>query len=272
MTTSSLRAGTCRIARHLLHRWIGTQPAEWDALRHELDLWSKKKRQLLFWWRDDDARTASPALDRLLDLAARFDMPLALAVIPVGADDSLARRLTSAESVRVFQHGWDHVNHVAAGRPAELGESRDPDEVQAQLIEGRRQLDTLFGPRFLPVLVPPFNQLARHLGRAVESAGYRFISSQGDYAGLPLPSRNTHLDVIDWQRNQAADPAAIVRMAIAAIKLRRYGLISPTSPVGMVTHHLAHDETVWRLIEELLDRLTRHPAVSTPQVERLFAP
>lgn len=271
MATSSLRAGSCRVARRILRHWTKAQPSGWDALEHELDLWARKRRKVAFWWRDDDARVASPALDRLLDLAARFEMPLALAVIPVGADASLEARLARAEHARVFQHGWDHANHADPGRPAELGETRDPAEVQAQLAEGRQRLELLFARRFLPILVPPFNQLSRHLGGVVERMGYRFISSQGDFAGLPLASCNTHLDVIDWQRNEAADPSVIVRAAIAAIKLRRYGLVPATSPVGMVTHHLAHDAAVWNLVEELLRRLRQHPAILAPEIEQIFA-
>jgi peptidoglycan/xylan/chitin deacetylase (PgdA/CDA1 family) len=272
MATSKLRAGACRVARRVLRHWTATQAPQWDALQRELDLWAAKRRKLVFWWRDDDAWTATPALDQLLDTAARFDMPLALAVIPVGADAALEARLARAERVRVFQHGWDHVNRADPGRPAELSETRDPNEVENQLGEGRRRLSSLFGARCLPILVPPFNQLSRHLDRAVEAVGYRFISSQGDFAGLPLPSRNTHLDVIDWQRNAAADPGVIVRLALAALKLRRLGLVPAASPVGMVTHHLAHDTAVWELVEDLLRRLRQHPAVIAPEIEHIFAP
>jgi peptidoglycan/xylan/chitin deacetylase (PgdA/CDA1 family) len=272
MATSKLRAGSCRVARRLLRHWTAAQAPQWDALQRELDLWAARRRQVVFWWRDDDARTATPALDQLLDTAARFDMPLALAVIPVGVEAALEARLMRAERVRVFQHGWDHVNHADPARPAELSETRDADEVGEQLGEGRRRLQLLFGARFLPVLVPPFNQLSRHLNSAVERVGYRFISSQGDFAGLPLPYRNTHLDVIDWQRNQAADPSVIVRLALAALRLRRLGLVPASSPVGMVTHHLAHDTAVWDLVETLLRRLRQHPAVIAPEIERIFAP
>ena len=271
MPTSALRAVSSRVARRLLRRWTERQPPEWEALECELDLWAKRGRHAAFWWRDDDDRVASPALDRLLDLAARFEMPLALAVIPVGAEPSLPARLAREARVRVFQHGWDHVNRAASGLPAELGPTRDPDEVAKQLLDGRQRLHNLFAARFLPVLVPPFNQLSGHLYGAVERVGYRFISSQGDFGCFPLASRNTHLDVIDWQRNAVADPSAVVRSALAALKLRRLGIVSPGLPVGMVTHHLVHDTAVWHLVEELLRRVAPHPAIDRPSIERIFA-
>ncbi len=39
-----------------------------------------------FWWRDDDATTRTPALERLLALSTTPRLPLALAVIPAGVD------------------------------------------------------------------------------------------------------------------------------------------------------------------------------------------
>lgn len=268
---SGARAASGRIARRLLRDWTKHQPSDWQALEQELDLWSKRGRKLRFWWRDDDAQTETPALGRLLDLAGRFEMPLALAVIPLGAESVLERRLAREARVRVLQHGWDHANHADPAWPAELGGTRNRTEVEAQLMEGRRRLESLFASRFLPVLVPPFNQLSRHLDGTVRRVGYRFISLHGDFAGLPLPSRNPHLDVIDWQRNTAAEPGYLVRWALAAIKLRRYGLVSASLPVGMVTHHLAHDDAVWSLAEELLRRLRRHPAIVAPEIDQIFA-
>jgi len=270
MALRSLQSATSRIARHVTRWWRNAQPSGWEDLQQELDRWHARDHNLAFWWRDDDAQTASPALDQLLELAGRFQMPLALAVIPAGADAPLERRLARESRVRVFQHGWDHKNHASPAEPAELSATRDAAQVRAELAEGRRRLSSLCGGRFLPVLVPPFNRLSRRLDPAIEATGFRYISSHGDFGGLPLPSRNTHLDVIDWQTNRVAEPAVIVRTAIVALKLRRYGLVRPGLPLGLVTHHLAHDGPVWSLIEEVLTRFTRHPAIRAPAIEEIF--
>ncbi|HXS38906.1 MAG TPA: hypothetical protein VN766_01910 [Stellaceae bacterium] len=272
MPTTNFHAARARVARHLLRRWTGTLPSEWGALQRELDHWARRGRKVAFWWRDDDAQIATPALDRLLELAGGFGLSLGLAVIPAGADRSLADRLARDNNIRVLQHGWNHVNHAPPPLPeAELAEGRDPEEVCDQLTEGRQRLAALFGPRFLPVLVPPHNQLSRHLHRVVEGIGYGFISSHGDFAALPMPSRNAHLDVIEWQTNQAQFASVLVRIAIAALRLRRYGIVAADLPIGILTHHLAHDEAVWRVTDELLRQLTRHPAVQFPAIEQVFA-
>ena len=57
----------------------------WSALDEELARWRDTERAADFWWRDDDATALTPALERLLALSRRSDVPLALAVIPLAA-------------------------------------------------------------------------------------------------------------------------------------------------------------------------------------------
>src|SRR5690348_11322503 len=107
MPTTNFHAARCRVARHLLRRWTRSLPSDWDALQRELDHWARRGRKIAFWWRDDDAQIATPALDRLLELAGGFGLSLGLAVIPTGADRSLADRLARDNNIRVLQHGWN---------------------------------------------------------------------------------------------------------------------------------------------------------------------
>ena len=68
----------------------------WRELEQELEAWARSGRRATFWWRDDDAVEPSPALDRLLELAASGRAPLALAVIPARASSGLAAQLAGA--------------------------------------------------------------------------------------------------------------------------------------------------------------------------------
>ena len=55
--------------RLLIAAVIGPELARWKAAGHAP----------AFWWRDDDARRPTPALDRLLALSARFDASITVA-------------------------------------------------------------------------------------------------------------------------------------------------------------------------------------------------
>jgi len=273
--TSLLSGGAARLARAASHRWTGmisvAVPA-WDAVARELDLWQRSGVQARFWWRDDDATQESRPLDRLLDLRRALDLPLAIAAIPASATPALARRLNGEAQVRVLQHGWDHRNHAPDGRPkAELARSRDEREVARELAAGRSRMADLFGERALPVLVPPYNFLAPHLLGVVERLGFRYLSLLGDFQSLAMPSRNVHVDVVDWRNGRAEESEAIARQAIAALRLRRMGFIDRELPVGIMTHHLRHDEEAWLSTEALLDRLRGHGAAKFPPLDALFA-
>ena len=106
-------------------RPVGASQNALDRLRATLDAAAARAGTVGFWWRDDDAVAATPALERLLDLMATRDAPLLLAAIPAGAEPSLGRRLADAENVHLAVHGLAHANHAPAGeKPAEFGAHR----------------------------------------------------------------------------------------------------------------------------------------------------
>jgi hypothetical protein len=74
-----------------LPRVAAAKSAEWCDLVDELDRWEEAGRVAQLWWRDDDAVAPTPALDRLLDVAA--GIPLSLAVIPAEMVRELATAL-----------------------------------------------------------------------------------------------------------------------------------------------------------------------------------
>ena len=252
---------------------ISVVPPGWDAVARELDLWKKSGVQAHFWWRDDDAAENGRSLDRLLDLRRALDLPLAVAAIPASVTPALASRLGAETRVCVLQHGWDHRNHAPDGRPkAELAESRDEREVEQELAAGQSRMRELFAELALPVLVPPYNFLAPRLVGVVARLGFRYLSLLGDFQSLAMPSRNVHVDVVDWRNGRAEESKVIARQAIAALRLRRFGFVERVLPVGIMTHHLRHDEEAWLSTEALLDRLRHHGAATFPPINALFAP
>ena len=71
--------------------------AAWRALADEIALWRDAGSMVEFWWRDDDAARPAPALARLLALSANTSIPLALAVVPLGADAALLAGLLGVQ-------------------------------------------------------------------------------------------------------------------------------------------------------------------------------
>ncbi|MCJ2027085.1 glycosyltransferase [Methylobacterium sp. J-067] len=204
--------------------------------------------EIRLWWRDDDAVAATPALDRLLALAG--PRPILIAAIPARIEPSLAHRLRGARTICVGVHGLAHDNHAPPdAKPAEFGPHRPLATLREEaaralaLAQDRLPRETL-----LPVFVPPWNRIDPDLAADLPSLGYAGLSAAKGPGGAAL-------DVIDWRGTRSLrDPAALLATLTAHAESRS------GAPLGLLTHHLAHDEAVWAFLAELLTVLD-HPAV-----------
>ena len=243
--------------RNRLSRRGAAHPGS-DPLDRALDRAASHGRSIALAWRDDDAVTATPALDRLIALSEAHAVPLLLAAIPAGIEPALGRRIAEARNVRVAVHGLAHRNHAPPdAKPAEFGAHRPFPDLVADAAAGLRiARERLHGPALLPVFVPPWNRLAPDFAAALPGLGYRGLSSVPGAAVPGLRRLDATLDPIDWRGSRSLrDPEAILQALAADIERE------PGRPVGLLTHHLAHDAAIWSFVEALLARLAKHPAI-----------
>jgi hypothetical protein len=229
--------------------------SSWQALKDECARWRDVGRTPELWWRDDDAQQPAPALERLLTLSARYEVPLALAVVPAGAGPELFARL--GDTVQVLQHGADHRNRAAAQeKKSEFPASEPVDEALARLHDARARLEKLAGDRFVAVLAPPWNRLADALAPRLVAAGYRGLSRFGERRTTirRLCEVNTHVDIVAWRGDRGfVGEAAALQALLQQLASRRAGAPAAFDPAGLLTHHAVHDDAAWRFIERLLE-------------------
>lgn len=230
----------------------------WPELRTRLDEIAAQDRSIQLWWRDDDAGRDHPALARLLTLAERHDLPVALAVVPTWLDADARTRIASCRLAIVLQHGYAHADHAAPGaKPIELG-GRDPAVIAAELGRGRAILIEAFGTGHLAALVPPWNRIDAELVPRLPGLGFVGLSTFGRRpASAPAPGlaqANTHVDPVDWRGTRlfVGEAAALASLLQA---------LEADEPIGILTHHLVLDEPGWRFLDRLFDLVGRHPAV-----------
>jgi predicted glycosyltransferase len=242
--------------------------AAWAAIDRQLETLAEGGRPATVWWRDDDAAEPTEALDRLLDLRARLGMPLALAISPRLATDRLATRLRrEGDDLAVLVHGIEHSNHAPTGKKScELG-FRPIGDLLATLTDGLEDLRARFGTRVLPVLVPPWNRIDAALVPELSAIGYRGLSTFGPRDGAALDGLcivNTHCDPIAWRQGRGlADEVDILTRLVRDL--------GREEPIGLLTHHLVHDERVWHFTETLLSRLAVHPGIRWMRTDAVFA-
>jgi len=250
----------------------------WEALAAELDAWSAAGLTAEVWWRDDDAGAPCPALDRLLALAAETGAPLSLAVIPAKAEAALAATLDRhAAETAVLQHGVAHRNYAAPGaKKSELVDPAVRPALPEELRRCREGLEQLFGTRFRPVMVPPWNRIAEGLRSTLPSLGFDGLSTyRARDAVEPLPGlrqTNCHVDILQWRpRRQFLGTDAALALLTGHLAAKRTSGADAAEPSGILSHHQAHDEAAWDFLAALFGRLARHPAVRLLPAGRVFA-
>ena len=248
----------------------------WVEFSEELARWHDAGKIVEFWWRDDDARLPTADLDRLLRLSANRGVPLALAVIPEGAEPQWLAELP--RTVGVLQHGTDHRNRAANGeKKTEFPGREGVGAVADRLTQGRVTLERLAGAHFVPALAPPWNRLAEELRPALLRAGLRGLSQfKPRPAARPLEGLrqvNTHVDLVAWRdgRGFVGEDAALDG-AVRHLAARRVGDCDTDEPTGWLSHHACHGEDTWTFLERLFDATQTQPGVRWRTAKDLFSP
>lgn len=232
-------------------------------LEAELGRWAEAGLSASFWLRDDDAVAATPALDRLLRLASGHGAPLMLAIIPLRLEPSLGSRLAREDRITPAVHGAFHADHAPAGRKSEeTAPERGEAAIRAELALARAALVAHFGIGAGRWYVPPWNRIAAPVAGWLPELGFEGLSTFGPNRVLGRPELaelNATVDLVDWRGGRGGHaPDWVAERVAEALAARRAG--DPSAPVGILAHHLVHDETAWESLGQLLSVVARHEA------------
>jgi hypothetical protein len=261
--------------------------SHWKEVLQELDRWYDLGLKATFWIRDDDACEITEQLNRLQTIARRHHTSIALAVIPGKLHANLSHYLKEhADAFYPMCHGWKHINYGARNKPGEFGRDRP----NALLIADATSAFAVFCEYFKTsnvIFVPPFNCISPSLVKALPGIGFSGISvgpGMLERKLLSLDSRlrwspvvripassgirrlNVHVDLIDWRAATAREGKLIARDIARQLRFRRRGFVAAGNPIGLLTHHLAHNDKIWQTCDDVLDMLQSHKAVEFPNL------
>jgi len=233
-----------------------------------LDARSRSGSAVQLWLRDDDAVEPTVALDRLLIMGNRYAIPMTLAVIPALSGSALAERLQSADSidsVTVAVHGWAHQNYAPPGeKKQELGLHRPSSETLAELDRGYTELSLRHERQFVPLLVPPWNRIDPAIISGLPSIGFKGLSTFGSQSSNAISMMNAHVDVIDWKGSRGGrDLHELMTELVSLIESTR-------TPIGILTHHLVHDDKAWQFLEQLFSVTSTHKGAEWLSIDKLL--
>jgi hypothetical protein len=245
----------------------------------EAGRWRRAGRTARLWWRDDDAAGDCARLEQLLRLSFETGVPLTLAVVPAGDMAGLGARLAErpagASRISVTQHGVDHRNRRSGPAAGEFPHDWTQAELEIALRRGWSLIQGL--PHAAPVFVPPWNDVHPGLEAALATCGYQGWSVNGELAasGEPtaerLPRVDVHLDLLRWRGGVRFRGEGRFLRALTAELRRRRTTECWEAPIGLLTHHLAHDAASWRFLEAFLGWTQGRPElnwVALPQMIR----
>ena len=246
-----------------------------EPVRDELDIWYKEGQRAQLWLRDDDAVAPSDALTRLVSISGAANVPLLLCVVPETTCDALRAALDGQLHVRIAVHGFGHHNHAPAGqKPQELGPHRPVMEVVSELQRARAKLQGLYDERLSGILVPPWNRICPEVVAHLREIGFCGLSTFGPAREADghchLVQLNTHLDIIDWKGTRGGRDPQWLANELTKL-LQRSRIDGAAAPIGVLAHHLVHDELAWNFLDELFMLTTEHPAADWCEADALVA-
>ncbi len=149
-----------------------------------------------------------------------------------------------------------------------MGGARPVEAALDDLRRGFDRMSALFGTRFLPVVAAPWNRIAPEVAARVHECGFTALSTSSWHrTGTLLPEINTQVDIMDWTGGRIGHRLE----AIAAEVLRRLqqARAHGGAPLGILTHHLVHDETAWATLESLIAYLLKERGLAFSAADAL---
>ncbi|HEY7747441.1 MAG TPA: polysaccharide deacetylase family protein [Aestuariivirgaceae bacterium] len=235
----------------------------WQPVGAALERWSAAGLHAKFWLRDDDAVEPSSRLDRLIALTARFEVPVALAVVPEQTGHGLAEELEGRSHVSTLVHGWAHRNYAGEGeKKQEFGPHRPLAEMTQDLARGLHRMKQLHPSRLVPIFVPPWNRIAPNVVASLGGIGYAALSRFGParHAQASIAEINTHVDLIDFRGTRRCRDHAL--LAAETAQALSDSFEHGGYPVGILSHHLVNDNAAFDFLEALFAASRQHRWVS----------
>jgi hypothetical protein len=229
-----------------------------QPLRAAIEEWKRACGNAPFFLRDDDAARATPRLQRLLGICRQTDTQVMLSVIPGRVQPDLVETIMECEFAVPVQHGYQHESHSTI----EGVKSEFPDEeaLEPQHDRARRGIEDManaFGDRFMPILVPPWNNISQKLVANLASVGIAGLSCSGRRGGSDrynIKLFNSWVSLNDFSKlEEPFDPAIIVDKYMRTIGNRLTQAKDRLEPIGLTTHHLVTSEEQFRFLHALIE-------------------
>lgn len=232
-----------------MHNWLSPIHAVLDS----------SSQPLRYFFRDDDAGWSNHQLMSLLDVFAKAQIPIDLAVIPECLDESLSENLICRWQqdkglIGFHQHGLSHCNHETAGsRKCEFGSSRSKEQQKTDIAAGQLLLREVLNDALDPIFTPPWNRCTQTTVECLEELDFKLLSRDSTAEKLNINKLKQVPVHLDWSKiiKTAPDPLLQLGQTIA-------NLLMNHALTGIMLHHADMDAQNLPPLMELLSLFSAH--------------
>lgn len=145
--------------------------------------------------RIDDVGYYSDQMIEILNYFEQHTKEFIIAAIPKIFDERYVAVIKKYKHCSVFQHGYEHVNHVDKGWCDEFPDHIDYQQRLSLLAEGKSKIEKMFGTE-IKGYVPPWNNTGRETIDIISKLGFSIYSSQENNTVLYKYNKDILIDVI----------------------------------------------------------------------------
>jgi hypothetical protein len=222
-----------------------------DWLQPIKDVLENAKKPVRLFFRDDDAGWSTDRLLALLDMFAKAEIPIDLAVIPEAldaklTDELLLRNQQSTNMLGLHQHGYTHSNNEQEGRKCEFGGSRTKAQQLDDIGRGQKILQAQLGKTLDPFFTPPWNRCTQETVECLEELDFKLLSrdiTAKQFTSTKVKQIPVHVDWSKFIKTSSLLPE--LGWAIASH-------LESSNPTGIMLHHADMDEEQLIPLAELL--------------------
>ncbi|NOX35268.1 MAG: DUF2334 domain-containing protein [Deltaproteobacteria bacterium] len=210
---------------------------------------------LKIFFRADDIGVPSKNFSRMMELFLKYGIPLSLAVVPAWltrkrweAINALAGK--DQDHFCWHMHGYRHINYETRGKKQEFGPGRTLEQVQNDILNGKRRLQSILKEKFTQVFTPPWNRCSIETMQVLKKMKFKGISRS--YDSLPVPPAGledfmVHVDLHTRKEKDAEQGWE------GLLKEITKGMQSRTC--GIMIHHMRMNHNAFIFLEFLFEKL-----------------
>lgn len=210
------------------------------------------------FFRAGDIGAEGRAFEAMCRVFRHHQVPLAMAVVPAWLSEARRERLFGSAPIDEdlwgwHQHGWRHVSQERSGIKAEFGDDRPLDRQHHDILQGLRKMESIFGPRFVPIFSAPWDRFCAATVKALRTLGFRGISAPAPLPpGIKIPwgFLNLPINLNLHTRNQENPANDFNRLLVQLGDLQKAG-----DCAGISIHHQRMTPFAFQFLDRLLYNL-----------------